>query len=81
ARSLTRPLSVLRRGTARLAESENPAAEEPLTFTGRNDEFAKTVRSVNALHAHAVALAERVTTLESDRKHLVGQRQKMADAR
>ncbi|MEU4654512.1 nitrate- and nitrite sensing domain-containing protein [Streptomyces sp. NPDC023723] len=81
ARSLTRPLSVLRRGTARLAEAENPAAEEPLTFTGRNDEFAKAVRSVNALHAHAVALAERVTTLESDRKHLVGQRQKMADAR
>ncbi|GGS27340.1 sensor histidine kinase [Streptomyces griseoviridis] len=81
ARSLTRPLSVLRRGTARLAEAENPAAEEPLTFTGRNDEFAKAVRSVNALHAHAAALAERVTTLESDRKHLVGQRQKMADAR
>ncbi|MGP2437232.1 sensor histidine kinase [Streptomyces sp. JW3] len=81
ARSLTRPLSVLRRGTARLAEAEHPAAEEPLTFTGRNDEFAKAVRSVNALHAHAVALAERVTTLESDRKHLVGQRQKMADAR
>ncbi|CAL9451952.1 hypothetical protein SUDANB145_02457 [Streptomyces sp. enrichment culture] len=81
ARSLTRPLSVLRRGTARLAEAENPAAEEPLTFTGRNDEFAKAVRSVNALHAHAVTLAERVTTLESDRKHLVGQRQKMADAR
>ncbi|MFI8193213.1 nitrate- and nitrite sensing domain-containing protein [Streptomyces sp. NPDC085946] len=81
ARSLTRPLSVLRRGSARLAGAENPAAEEPVTFTGRNDEFAQVVRSVNALHAHAVALAERVTTLESDRKHLVGQRQKMADAR
>ncbi|MEV5435377.1 nitrate- and nitrite sensing domain-containing protein [Streptomyces sp. NPDC052682] len=81
ARSLTRPLSVLRRGTARLAEAENPAAQEPVTFTGRNDEFAQVVRSVNALHAHAAALAERVTTLEADRKHLVGQRQKMADAR
>jgi signal transduction histidine kinase len=81
ARTLTRPLSVLRRGSARLAEAENPAAEEPITFTGRNDEFARVVRSVNALHAHAAALAERVTTLEADRKHLVGQRQKMADAR
>ncbi len=81
ARSLTRPLSVLRRGSARLAEAENPAAEEPVAFTGRNDEFAQVVRSVNALHQHAVALHERVATLESDRKHLVGQRQRMADAR
>ncbi|MDG9716544.1 nitrate- and nitrite sensing domain-containing protein [Streptomyces sp. DH24] len=81
ARTLTRPLSVLRRGSARLAQAEDPAAEEPVAFTGRNDEFAQAVRSVNALHARAVALAERVTTLEADRKHLVGQRQKMADAR
>ncbi|MFF8970368.1 nitrate- and nitrite sensing domain-containing protein [Streptomyces sp. NPDC014995] len=81
ARSLTRPLAVLRLGSARLAGAENPAAEEPVAFTGRNDEFAQVVRSVNALHEHAVALHERVTTLESDRKHLVGQRQKMADAR
>ncbi|MFF7447210.1 MULTISPECIES: nitrate- and nitrite sensing domain-containing protein [unclassified Streptomyces] len=81
ARSLTRPLSVLRRGSARLAGAADPGAEEPVTFTGRNDEFAQVVRSVNALHAHAVAVGERVATLESDRKHLVGQRQKMADAR
>ncbi|MGW7522818.1 nitrate- and nitrite sensing domain-containing protein [Streptomyces sp. NPDC054783] len=88
ARTLTRPLSVLRRGSARLAESADPATQEPLTFTGRNDEFAQVVRSVNALHAHAVALreqtvaaGERVATLETDRKHLVGQRQKMAEAR
>ncbi|AKZ58110.1 Two component sensor kinase [Streptomyces ambofaciens ATCC 23877] len=81
ARSLTRPLSVLRRGSARLAGAENPAAEGPVAFTGRNDEFAQVVRSVNALHAHAATLAERVNTLEADRKHLVGQRQKMADAR
>ncbi|QCR49509.1 histidine kinase [Streptomyces sp. SGAir0924] len=81
ARTLTRPLSVLRRGSARLAEAQDPAAEEAVVFTGRNDEFAQVVRSVNALHAHAVTLAERVNTLESDRKHLVGQRQKMADAR
>lgn len=81
ARSLTRPLSVLRRGSARLAEAEDPAAQEPVTFTGRNDEFAQVVRSVNALHAHAAALHERIATLEADRKHLVGQRQKMAEAR
>ncbi|MFI1503790.1 nitrate- and nitrite sensing domain-containing protein [Streptomyces sp. NPDC020597] len=81
ARSLTRPLSVLRRGSARLAGAENPAAEEPVAFTGRNDEFAQVVRSVNALHAHAATLHERVATLESDRKHLVGQRRQMADAR
>ncbi|CAL9439087.1 hypothetical protein SUDANB126_02224 [Streptomyces sp. enrichment culture] len=81
ARTLTRPLSVLRRGSARLAEAEDPAAEEPITFTGRNDEFAQVVRSVNALRAHAAGLAERIATLEADRKHLVGQRQKMADAR
>ncbi|MGW7219811.1 nitrate- and nitrite sensing domain-containing protein [Streptomyces sp. NPDC054826] len=81
ARTLTRPLSVLRRGSARLAGAEDPVAEDPITFTGRNDEFAQVVRSVNALHAHAAGLAERVATLEADRKHLVGQRQKMADAR
>lgn len=81
ARTLTRPLSVLRRGSARLADAENPSAVEPITFTGRNDEFAQAVRSVNALHARAAALYERVATLEADRKHLVGQRQKMADAR
>ncbi|MGW1004501.1 nitrate- and nitrite sensing domain-containing protein [Streptomyces sp. NPDC002520] len=81
ARTLTRPLSVLRRGSARLAESQDPAAQDPIAFTGRNDEFAQVVRSVNALHAHAVTLHERVGTLETDRKHLVGQRQRMADAR
>ncbi|MHB9859122.1 sensor histidine kinase [Streptomyces sp. YIM S03343] len=81
ARTLTRPLSALRRGSARLAEAADPMAEEAVKFTGRNDEFAQVVRSVNALHAHAVALHERVTTLETDRKHLVGQRQKMADTR
>ncbi|MET7294486.1 nitrate- and nitrite sensing domain-containing protein [Streptomyces griseoloalbus] len=81
ARTLTRPLSVLRRGSARLAEAEDPTSQEPVTFTGRNDEFAQVVRSVNALHAHAAGLAERVATLEADRKHLVGQRQRMADAR
>ncbi|MEU6195629.1 nitrate- and nitrite sensing domain-containing protein [Streptomyces sp. NPDC047061] len=81
ARTLTRPLSVLRRGSARLAEAEDPRTAEPIAFTGRNDEFAQVVRSVNALHAHAAELYDRIATLETDRKHLVGQRQKMADAR
>ncbi|MER5491117.1 nitrate- and nitrite sensing domain-containing protein [Streptomyces sp. NPDC002490] len=77
ARSLTRPLAVLRLGSARLAA--DPAAEEPVSFTGRNDEFAQVVRSVNALHAHALALHERLVTLEDDRKHLIGERTTMAD--
>ncbi|GHD90181.1 histidine kinase [Streptomyces naganishii JCM 4654] len=81
ARTLTRPLAVLRLGSARLAGAEDVTTADPIAFTGRNDEFAQVVRSVNELHARAAALAERVATLESDRKHLVGQRQKMADAR
>ncbi|MEU9185976.1 nitrate- and nitrite sensing domain-containing protein [Streptomyces sp. NPDC048484] len=79
ARSLTRPLSVLRRGSARLADE--PGTGEPVKFTGRNDEFAQVVRSVNTLHTHALALHGRLATLESDRKHLIGQRQRMADER
>ncbi|WP_108954413.1 sensor histidine kinase [Streptomyces fragilis] len=79
ARSLTRPLAVLRLGSARLAEK--PEDEEPIRFTGRKDEFAQVVRSVNTLHGHALALQERISTLEADRKHLIGERQRMADAR
>ncbi|MGW5864225.1 nitrate- and nitrite sensing domain-containing protein [Streptomyces sp. NPDC055239] len=79
ARSLTRPLAVLRIGSARLATE--PAPQEPIRFTGRDDEFAQVVRSVNALHEHAAALTERLTTLEADRKHLIGQRTSMADER
>ncbi|WTX73371.1 nitrate- and nitrite sensing domain-containing protein [Streptomyces sp. NBC_00647] len=79
ARSLTRPLAVLRLGSARLAA--DPGSQEPVKFTGRNDEFAQVVRSVNALHTHAATLHERIGTLEGDRKHLIGQRQLMADER
>lgn len=79
ARTLTRPLAVLRLGSARLAA--DPGAGEPVRFTGRNDEFAQVVRSVNALHAHAAGLHERLAPLEGDRKHLIGQRQLMADER
>ncbi|QEV22519.1 sensor histidine kinase [Streptomyces alboniger] len=79
ARSLTRPLAVLRLGSARLATE--PAPQEPIRFTGRDDEFAQVVRSVNALHGHAAALTERLATLETDRKHLIGKRRTMADER
>ncbi|WP_306321881.1 MULTISPECIES: nitrate- and nitrite sensing domain-containing protein [unclassified Streptomyces] len=79
ARSLTQPLAALRIGSARVAG--DPAAEEPVKYKGRNDEFAQVVDSINALHAHAVALGSRVGTLETDRKHLVGERQRMADER
>ncbi|MBB5104571.1 sensor histidine kinase [Streptomyces spectabilis] len=79
ARSLTRPLAVLRLGAARVAAE--PGTAEPVRFTGRDDEFAAVVRSVNALHGHAIALQERLGTLEADRKHLIGRRQTMADAR
>ncbi|MET9897807.1 nitrate- and nitrite sensing domain-containing protein [Streptomyces sp. NPDC006446] len=79
ARTLTRPLAVLRLGSARLAA--DPGSQEPVKFTGRNDEFAQVVRSVNALHTHAATLHERIGTLEGDRKHLIGQRQLMADER
>jgi signal transduction histidine kinase len=54
ARTLTRPLAAVRIGTARLAAE--PATAEPVRFTGRNDEFAEVVRSVNALHATVLAL-------------------------
>ncbi|MEV6790846.1 nitrate- and nitrite sensing domain-containing protein [Streptomyces sp. NPDC051320] len=53
ARTLTRPLAVLRIGAARLAAS--PGTEEPIRFTGRNDEFAQVVRSINTLHSRVLA--------------------------
>ncbi len=56
-RSLTRPLAVLRLGSARLAA--DPAAEEPIRFTGRDDEFAQVIRSVNALHTRLLGLRDR----------------------
>ncbi|RFU86752.1 histidine kinase [Streptomyces triticagri] len=100
-RTLTRPLAVLRLGSARLAEAgaqpapggkdvgsgkdggsgDEAAVVEPIRFTGRNDEFAAVVRSVNALHEHSIRMRERIGVLEGDRKHLIGQREKLADER
>ncbi|MEU0985119.1 nitrate- and nitrite sensing domain-containing protein [Streptomyces sp. NPDC005953] len=72
ARTLTRPLAVLRIGAARLAAS--PELEEPVRFTGRNDEFAQVVRSLNALHGKVVELGARAEQLEDDRGELAGSR-------
>lgn len=79
ARTLTRPLAVVRIGAARLAEA--PETEEPIRFTGRNDEFAQVVRSVNSLHGKLAELSTRTEKLDSDRTDLIGARQKVADQR
>ncbi|MFF5785029.1 nitrate- and nitrite sensing domain-containing protein [Streptomyces sp. NPDC012693] len=69
ARTLTRPLAVLRIGAARLAGAPTPHTEEPVRFTGRNDEFAQVVRSLNTLHGKLSGLAahtERLTDGQAD---------------
>jgi len=79
ARSLTQPLAALRLGAKRLAA--DPAHEEPVTYKGRNDEFAATVGSVNALHAQVGELARRTAELEGERKRLIGGRQRLVAER
>ncbi|MFH8880756.1 nitrate- and nitrite sensing domain-containing protein [Streptomyces californicus] len=83
ARSLTRPLAVLRIGSARLAE--DPASAEPVRYTGRNDEFAQVVRSMNSLHDRFVTLHRdvtgRVETLTGERAKLIEGRQTLAAQR
>ncbi|MGW7574239.1 nitrate- and nitrite sensing domain-containing protein [Streptomyces sp. NPDC054765] len=79
ARSMTQPLAALRIGAKRLAA--DPAHEEPLTYKGRNDEFAATARSVNALHAQVGELARRTAEMEGERKRLVGGRQRLVAER
>ncbi|MER8154336.1 nitrate- and nitrite sensing domain-containing protein [Streptomyces sp. NPDC094472] len=79
ARSMTRPLAALRLGARRVAA--DPAAEEPVAFKGRDDEYADAVRAVNELHAKAARAYERVAELETERTRLVGERQRMADER
>ncbi|MGW0702728.1 nitrate- and nitrite sensing domain-containing protein, partial [Streptomyces sp. NPDC002867] len=75
-RTLTRPLAVLRIGAARLAES--PETEEPVRFTGRNDEFAQVVRSLNSLHGTLRDLGARVRHLDAERSGLTGSREALA---
>ncbi|MFI5802242.1 nitrate- and nitrite sensing domain-containing protein [Streptomyces sp. NPDC051561] len=72
ARTLTQPLAVLRLGAARLAA--DPQNEEPVRYTGRNDEFAQAVRSLNSLHAKVLALGARTEELAGESDHLAGQR-------
>ncbi|MEU7105791.1 nitrate- and nitrite sensing domain-containing protein [Streptomyces sp. NPDC046215] len=79
ARSITLPLSALRLGARRVCA--DPAAEEPIAFKGRDDEFAETVRSVNVLHETAVRQQERITALESERTRLIAARQLVAEER
>ncbi|MGW7417961.1 nitrate- and nitrite sensing domain-containing protein, partial [Streptomyces sp. NPDC054863] len=73
ARTLTQPLAVLRLGAARLAAA--PETEEPVRYTGRNDEYAQVVRSLNSLHGKLLDLGARTEKLAGDRSHLVGQRE------
>ncbi|WP_406348011.1 nitrate- and nitrite sensing domain-containing protein [Streptomyces sp. NBC_00144] len=72
ARTLTRPLAVLRIGAARLAGA--PESEEPIVFTGRNDEFAQVVRSINALHTRVLTADARAEALARDQRDLRGGR-------
>ncbi|MFD7835736.1 nitrate- and nitrite sensing domain-containing protein [Streptomyces sp. NPDC059761] len=79
ARSLTRPLSVLRRGAARLATPEGSV--EPVRFTGRNDEFAEVVRHLNSVRDQTVSLHTRIAGLDADGRRLIGRNEALSAAR
>ncbi|MFJ4838901.1 nitrate- and nitrite sensing domain-containing protein [Streptomyces sp. NPDC088746] len=77
ARTLTQPLAVLRIGAGRIAAE--PETAEPVRYTGRNDEFAQVVRSINALHGKLHGLHHDVTGrlegLETERGELIAGRE------
>ncbi|HEX5566305.1 MAG TPA: nitrate- and nitrite sensing domain-containing protein [Streptomyces sp.] len=89
ARSMARPLAVVRRGSQRVAA--DPVREEPITYKGRNDEFADVVRAVNQLRETAVALHGRTTRdgaatggtgpadLAAAREQLAAERERLLD--
>ena len=77
ARSMTRPLAALRLGARRVAA--DPAAEEPIAFKGRDDEFADAVRAVNELHQAALRQYERLTRLDGDRTRLADEQRRLSD--
>ncbi|MFJ9620551.1 nitrate- and nitrite sensing domain-containing protein [Streptomyces sp. NPDC101181] len=83
ARTLTQPLAVLRIGAARLAEE--PESAEPVRYTGRNDEFAQVVRSMNTLHGKLTTLQQdltgRVEGLTAERSGLIKSRASLAQQR
>lgn len=77
ARTLTQPLAVLRIGAGRLAAE--PETAEPVRYTGRNDEFAQVIRSINALHGRLHGLLHefngRFDKLEAERGELIAGRE------
>ncbi|MEV5157959.1 nitrate- and nitrite sensing domain-containing protein [Streptomyces sp. NPDC053728] len=77
ARTLTQPLAVLRIGAGRIAAE--PATAEPVRYTGRNDEFAQVVRSINALHGKLHGLHHDVTgrleSMETEHDELIAGRE------
>ncbi|UNS98955.1 nitrate- and nitrite sensing domain-containing protein [Streptomyces tubbatahanensis] len=77
ARSLTRPLSVLRRGSTRLAK--DPVGEEPITFRGRNDEFADVVGALNALRATTAELRRRSACAEREQDQLAVEKAQLTE--
>ncbi|MEU4179039.1 nitrate- and nitrite sensing domain-containing protein [Streptomyces sp. NPDC026589] len=83
ARTLTQPLAVLRIGAARLAE--DPEGAEPVRYTGRNDEFARVVRSMNSLHGRLTTLHQdlggRVESLTGERSKLIAGRETLVTQR
>ncbi|MFF4404382.1 nitrate- and nitrite sensing domain-containing protein [Streptomyces sp. NPDC001404] len=79
ARSVTRPLSALRRGARRVCAE--PLTRDPVAVKGRDDEFAEIARSVNVLHGTVVRQRERMNFLEGERTRLDGARRDMAEER
>ncbi|MFH9238850.1 nitrate- and nitrite sensing domain-containing protein [Streptomyces anulatus] len=83
ARTLTQPLAVLRIGAARLAE--DPESAEPVRYTGRNDEFAQVVRSMNSLHGRLTTMHQdvtgRVESLTGERTKLIAGREALVAQR
>ncbi|MFF5723951.1 nitrate- and nitrite sensing domain-containing protein [[Kitasatospora] papulosa] len=77
ARTLTQPLAVLRIGAGRIAAE--PETAEPVRYTGRNDEFAQVVRSINALHGKLHGLQHDVTgrleSVQSEHGELAAERE------
>ncbi|MFH8519844.1 nitrate- and nitrite sensing domain-containing protein [Streptomyces gelaticus] len=77
ARTLTQPLAVLRIGAARLAAE--PETAEPVRYTGRNDEFAQVVRSLNSLHGRLQGLLTqfngRFESLQAEQGELIAGRE------
>ncbi|MEV4439606.1 ATP-binding protein, partial [Streptomyces sp. NPDC049577] len=78
-RSVTRPLAGLRLGARRV--STDPAAREPVSLKGRDDEFAEIARSVNVLHGTVVRQRERIALLDGERTRLDGARRDLAQER